>query len=53
MDLKPCPFCGATANLIKVNGKYQVVCNGYACLAKQGGWDKAEYAIMAWNKRAE
>lgn len=53
MDLKPCPFCGATANLIKVKDKYQVVCNGHICLAKQGGWDKAEYAIMAWNKRTE
>ena len=52
-ELKPCPFCGGRAKLIVVNNQYQVMCDGYACLAKQGWWERKDYAINAWNRRAE
>ena len=67
-ELKPCPFCGGEANIIKnehprlhrpiKNGLYHVECCecnvmiGYD--TDYGGqFDTKEEAIKAWNKRTE
>lgn len=53
-ELKPCPFCGGcdgdpTAYASNQNGWY-VYCK---CGARVGYFKTAEFAIAAWNTRAE
>lgn len=50
-ELKPCPFCGAPADLIKGTFGYYVQCAGELCNAKLGDWVEVKYAIQAWNTR--
>ena len=63
-ELKPCPFCGGEAKIIKDiryprpkrNPKkaYEVVCNNPRCIifnADNNYYLKRKYAIEAWNKR--
>ena len=54
VDLKPCPFCGGTANLIKeewgIYSFYYVSCG--ACLAStQHMIPSEDSAVNAWNRR--
>ena len=56
-ELKPCPFCGGEAKLIKCGKEWYVECNShmFTCYPKPwtGYIDTAEYAIEIWNRRAE
>ena len=53
-ELKPCPFCGGVAVVVKVDGTnfYQVVC--IKCPVMFGRWwfSKKRDAVNAWNRRA-
>lgn len=54
--LKPCPFCGGTANAIQYTHypKWVVGCSDDNCLGFSGlGWiyRSEQQAIEAWNKR--
>lgn len=54
--LKPCPFCGAGAEIRewKRPARYQVRCLNKECVSKSGGVrPDREAAIAAWNNRAE
>ena len=55
IELKPCPFCGSEAKVIKFskcNKPYVVICENDFCLASVGNYSsKREYAIEAWNRR--
>jgi hypothetical protein len=64
-DLKPCPFCGAPAELTEHSPAegygshfwgYVVACTGGDCGAQAGDahdpWATAELATKAWNRRA-
>lgn len=54
-ELKPCPFCGGEAEVVKnpdfvdVSCK-NINCRGYACCLHH---KKKKDAIEAWNRRAE
>ena len=52
--LKPCPFCGAKANLIRGEnsfyGRYWIVCNG--CMRTRTFVSKDD-AVNYWNNRPE
>lgn len=59
-ELKPCPFCGGKANLIKRNlktgffpsgGTYYVHCK--VCLITTQPKRKAENVIDEWNRRVD
>lgn len=61
--LKPCPFCGGTAEMIEAPGNayagqkniYRVECKkGIACPGMPGtrGYDTEREAAAAWNTRA-
>ena len=58
IDLKPCPFCGGEAILIKIQNtaiySYHVRCNGNDCgvYVATCNRDTAEEAIKIWNHRA-
>lgn len=56
-QLKPCPFCGEEAQIFTDdemgylgNAQYLVRCGN--CLCGTGHYNNPEYAIEAWNKRA-
>lgn len=48
--LKPCPFCGSQAQIIKINDKHYAV----TCIVNCAGTRITikEKAIEIWNKRA-
>ena len=49
-ELKPCPFCGASAELKHYDiGVYCVTCS--RCFASMGGYPKEEQVVEAWNRR--
>lgn len=52
-DLKPCPFCGLDAKIVKQHGKhlmrYHAIVCSEGCQIYSVNLDKA---IEAWNKRA-
>lgn len=51
-ELKPCPFCGGEANTVLRNADdWHVECHD--CASKSGTYGFKEYAIEAWNTRAE
>jgi hypothetical protein len=51
-ELKPCPFCGGPAELIRPHdgGLPYVMCVMHFCSGPQ---KTAEHAIAAWNRRAD
>ena len=65
MKLKPCPFCGSKARLVrrKSNGAFDIGCEnldcyGWNCTEEdcvlcKDGYVKKEEAIKAWNRRIE
>lgn len=57
-ELKPCPFCGGEAQVVRkpYEPKVCVGCGDDACLGFSGlGWlyETEEQAAAAWNRRAE
>jgi len=62
MKLKPCPFCGSKAIIIKrPNKMWAITCISISCFAWQctdktcksctDGYVKKEDAVEAWNRR--
>ena len=62
-ELKPCPFCGAAAELYEIHayrkhsplkGKVRVRCSRELCFARsiRTVWDTEADATRAWNRRA-
>lgn len=57
--LKPCPFCGSKAKLIRIDlGEktrfYTTVCLGDRCVGNYNGvHDTQQKAVAAWNRRAK
>ena len=50
--LKPCPFCGGEAKIMKMGYPHWVYC--LECGAKvHGGTSSEKDSIKAWNRRAE
>lgn len=56
VELKPCPFCGMDAKIIREADEdgdrfYYVYCLG--CDSATAGYGTREESIAAWNRRAE
>jgi len=53
--LKPCPFCGATAEVHKhyppFGGRVRVTVRCTICRCNSGEWGRTDKAIEAWNRR--
>lgn len=52
--LKPCPFCGAAANIrFDFKHDYVVFCTNEFCMLNEleYGFDSEEEAINTWNRR--
>lgn len=52
--LKPCPFCGAAANIrFDFKHDYVVFCTNNLCMLNEleYGFDSEEEAVEAWNRR--
>ena len=56
-ELKPCPFCGGEAEMLKsprCERKYVVICKNELCYASVGNYSfTKENAILAWNTRKD
>lgn len=59
-ELKPCPFCGGDAKLVRREQKYGFYPSGGTyyihcknCLMTTQPRCKKEYVIEAWNRRAD
>lgn len=61
-ELKPCPFCGGKAELMKDRHEgikqsviYRVVCQNSHCFInpETPSSHRKEYCITAWNRRAD
>lgn len=57
-ELKPCPFCGSPAELVKSGSGWYVECTSRnpavcRCYPWTGYFDIPLYAIEAWNRRAD
>lgn len=56
-ELKPCPFCGGVARLIKITGgafnkvAYRVDCINANCSAGTYGDEDPDYVVAQWNRR--
>lgn len=55
IELKPCPFCGAKDENIKVKSdhftRYYVLCK--SCMVSTDHFETKKQAIEAWNRRAD
>lgn len=51
IELKPCPFCGGKARLVKDVVAYKVFCIRLNCDAQYGWCATKEAAIQGWNRR--
>lgn len=52
-ELKPCPFCGSTAELIGECDMVWARCTNYDCRAERiNRFDEPEDAVKDWNERA-
>ena len=53
-ELKPCPFCGASARLEHYSEGWNVYCNNLGVCGIRTGWIKVgrERAMEMWNRRA-
>lgn len=49
-SLKPCPFCGGPAGVMKRAGVHQACCADPSCPANDT-YDTAEEAARVWNTR--
>jgi len=62
-SIKPCPHCGAEANLVTTEypatqherefSEYQVECTNSKCWATVGPQDTPREAIEVWNRRMQ
>jgi len=57
IKLKPCPFCGGKAEIIKclrrgISITYTVSCGAGGCMANISYCPSEDAAIKAWNRRA-
>lgn len=54
-ELKPCPFCGGEAKVIKIprgDRKYVAICENDLCMASVGNFScTREDAVRKWNRR--
>ena len=54
-ELKPCPFCGATAEINKYyppfGRRIRVTVRCTKCKCNSGEWGRQDKAIEAWNRR--
>ena len=51
-ELKPCPFCGGKAKLVRLGDEYCVYCGSHCC-EQSIAYEDADMAIDAWNTRYE
>ena len=54
-ELKPCPFCGKAAYVMKCKDKefpWKVKCSNINCGAHTVKWSEMIGAVKAWNQRA-
>lgn len=51
-ELMPCPFCGGEAYTVNDGGRYWTV-ECHDCAAHTGLYATKDFAIAAWNARAE
>src|SRR4051812_40365165 len=51
--IKPCPFCGSTAELEYEYEEYCVICTNRTCYGEGAMRSTKEGAIIAWNRRAD
>ena len=52
-ELKPCPFCGGKASLIRYHNIKGGYCYCTVCKTRKPNSLTIEEAIEAWNRRAE
>lgn len=54
-ELKPCPFCGGEAKIVKSpENEYIAICRNKQCNASVGFFPNTrKEAIEAWNRRAD
>lgn len=50
-ELSPCPFCGARAEALTMDGWHRVACRG--CGTMSGRHSSEQVARRAWNGRCE
>ena len=50
-ELKPCPFCGGTANIAKGRIEFWAYCPN--CGARTEFYETEQEAVVAWNRRNE
>ena len=60
LRLKPCPFCGGEASIVKNSGcsslngmPYDSLIQCLKCEISQNGWAPENQVIEEWNKRVE
>ena len=54
VELKPCPFCGATPHLVRWGNEWAVECDSNDCfiVPETALYPRQEQAVEAWNRRA-